>query len=133
MAVLALVRSVAAVVVVVAHPTTVDAPPVAARELVSAAVCHRRAVEQRGVLVRPVHAVRIAVTQPLFRYALCPVPRLVRLTRELGRLVAFTVVCGETKQKKFMTRGDLISSLSLFLSPKRNKYAFLKPGLFSTI
>jgi len=99
MAVLALIRSVAAVVVVVAHPATVDAPPVAARELVRAAICHCRAVEQRGVLIRPVYAVRIAVAQPLFRYALCSVPRLVRLTRKLGRLVAFTVVCGVTKHK----------------------------------
>lgn len=92
MTVLALVRAVAAVVVVVTHPATVDAPSVAARELVRTAVCHRRAVEQRGVLVRPVYAVRITVAQPLFRYALRPVPRLIRLTRELGRLVAFTVV-----------------------------------------
>jgi len=45
MTVLALVRAVAAVVVVIAHPATVDAPPVAARELVSTAVRHRRAVK----------------------------------------------------------------------------------------
>jgi len=99
MTVLALVRAVAAVVVVVTHPSTVDAPSVAARELVRTTVCHRRAVEQCGVLVRPVYAVRITIAQPLFRYALRPVPRLIRLTRELGRLVTFTVVCGETKQK----------------------------------
>jgi len=118
MAVLALVRSVAAIVVVVAHPATVDAPPVAARELVRAAVCHRRAVEQRGVLVRPVYAVRITVAQPLFRYALCPVPRLVSLTRELGRLVAFTVVCEKTKQKSSYNAWRLhLLSLSLSLFP----------------
>lgn len=99
MAVLAFVRAVAAVVVVVAHPATVDAPPVAASELIRAAVCYRSAVEHRCVLVRPVNAVRIAVAQPLFRYALCPVPRLVRQTRELGRLITFTVICEETKQK----------------------------------
>jgi len=84
MAVLAFVRAIAAVVVVVAHPATVDASPVTARELVRAAVSHRRAVEHRCVLVSPIHAVRIAIAQPLFRYALCPIPRLVRLTRELG-------------------------------------------------
>lgn len=90
---LALVRAVAAVVVVVAHPSAVDAPPVAARELVRAAVCHRRAVERGRVLVGPVHAVRVAVAQPLARYALRPVPRLVRRARELGRFVALPVVC----------------------------------------
>jgi len=91
-AVLALVRPVATVVVVVAHPAPVDAPPVAARELVHAAVGHRCTIEHRRVLVRPVHAVRVTVAKPLFRYALRPVPRLVRQARELGRLVAFTVV-----------------------------------------
>lgn len=93
--VLALVRTVATVVVVVTHPATVDAPPVAARELISSAVGYRRAVEQRCILVRSINAVRVAVAQPLFRYTLCPVPRLVRQTREFGRFVAFTVVYGE--------------------------------------
>lgn len=82
-AVLALVRTVAAVVVVIAHPSLVDAPPVAARELIGAAVDHRRTVERRGVLVRAVHAVGITVAQPFFRYALRPVPRLVRHARKL--------------------------------------------------
>lgn len=92
MAILALVRAVAAIVVVVAHPTLVDAPAVAARELIDAAVGHRRAVQRRRVLVGTVDAVRIAVAQPLPRDALRPVPRLVRLARELGRIVALAVV-----------------------------------------
>lgn len=83
-AILALIRAVATVVVVVAHPATVDAPPVTARELIRSAIGHRRAVEQRSVLVRSINAVRVAVAQPFFRYALCPVPRLVRQTREFG-------------------------------------------------
>jgi len=83
-AVLTLVSAVATVVVVVAHPATVDAPPVAARELIRSAVGHRRAIEQRRVLVRSINAVRVAIAQPFFRYALCPVPCLVRQTREFG-------------------------------------------------
>lgn len=92
MTVFALVRTVAAVVVVVAHPSLVDAPPVTARELLRAAIHHRRTVERRDVLVRPVHAVGISVAQPLPRYALRSVPRLVRLTRELCGLVALSII-----------------------------------------
>lgn len=78
MTVLALVRAVAAIIVVVAHPSLVDAPSVAARELVRTAVRYGGAVERSRVLVRPVHAVRVSVAQPFFRYALRSVPRLVR-------------------------------------------------------
>jgi len=92
--VFALVRAVAAVVVVVAHPSAVDAPPVATRELIRAAVGHRRAVERGHVLVCSVHAVRVAIAQPLPRYALRSVPRLVGCAREFRRLVAFTVIYG---------------------------------------
>lgn len=94
-AVFSFIRTVTAVVVVVAHPATVDASPVAARELICTAVGYRRTVEQRRVLVRTVNAVRVTVAKPLFRYALCPIPRLVRQTREFSRLVTFTVVCEE--------------------------------------
>lgn len=91
----ALVRAVPAVVVVVAHPSSVDAPPVAARELIRAAVGYRRAIERGHVLVRSVHAIRVAVTQPLPRYALCPVPRLIGCAREFRRLVTLTVIYGQ--------------------------------------
>lgn len=89
---LALVRAVAAIIVVVAHPSLVDAPAVTARELIDAAVGHRRAVQNRGVLVGAVHAVRIAVAQPFPWDTLRPVPRLVRLTREFGRFVTLSIV-----------------------------------------
>jgi len=82
--VFAFIRTVTAVIVVVAHPATVDASPVAARELIRTAVGHRRTVEQRRVLVRSINAVRVTVAKPLFRYALCPVPRFVRQTREFS-------------------------------------------------
>lgn len=92
MAVFTLVRPVTAVVVVVTHPSLVDASPVTARELLLAAIYHRRAIEHGDVLVRPVHTVGITVAQPLSRYTLCSVPRLVCLTRELRRLVAFSII-----------------------------------------
>lgn len=104
--VLALVRAVATIVVVIAHPSLVDAPAVAARELIRAAVHRRRAVQRRRVLVRAVHAVRVAVAQPLFRYALRSVPRFVRHARELRRLVTFPIVCKaqriKTKTRQFI-------------------------------
>lgn len=84
----------------VAHPTAVHAPPVTARELVRATAGRRRAVQRRRVLVRSVHAVRVAVAQPLPRYALRPVPRLVRRARELRRFVTLPVVCGGRGKKK---------------------------------
>jgi hypothetical protein len=92
MAILALVRAVTAIIVMVAHPSFVNTPSVAARELVRTAVRHGGAVERSRVLVRSVHAIWVAVTQPFFRYALRSVPRLVRQARELGRFVALPVI-----------------------------------------
>lgn len=89
---LAFVRAIAAIVIVVANPSAIDTPPVAARELIRVtARCHGT-VERRRVLVRPIHAVWVAIAQPLLRDALRPIPRFVGQTRELRRLVTLSVI-----------------------------------------
>ena len=89
---LAFVAAVAAVVVVVAQPVLIQAAAVVARELALGAGRRRGTVVQRDVLVGSVHAVRVTVAQPLPRYALRPVPHLVRGAGELCFLVALAVV-----------------------------------------
>lgn len=89
---IALVATVAAVVVMIAEPAAVQASPVVAGELIVGTWSRRRAMVQSRVLVSSVDAVRITVAQPLLRDALSPVPHLVRGASKLGLLVAFSVV-----------------------------------------
>uniref|UniRef100_A0A2M4D189 Secreted protein n=1 Tax=Anopheles darlingi TaxID=43151 RepID=A0A2M4D189_ANODA len=91
-AALALVRTVPAVIIVIAHPAPIDAAPVGTRKLIVGARLGRWAVVPRRVLIRTVHTVRITVADPLARYTLCPCPRLVLVARKLRIVVALPIV-----------------------------------------
>lgn len=90
---LSFVASVATVVVVIAEPIFIEASSVVAQELIFGAGQRRRTVMHRNVLVGTVHAVGIAVAEPLSRYALCSAPHFVRRAREFRFFVALPVVC----------------------------------------
>ncbi len=64
------VRSVSAVVVVVASPVAVDAASVSAGKLLRRAAVPRRAIERRRILVGAVDTIRVAIADPLARNAL---------------------------------------------------------------
>lgn len=87
-----LVATVAAIVVMIAQPTAIQAPPVVASELMISARRWRRTVMQRYILISPINAVRISITQPFLRNALGAIPHLVRGASELRFFVAFPVV-----------------------------------------
>lgn len=89
---LAFVAAIATVVVVVAQPVLIQAAAVVAGELALGAGRRRWTVVQRNVLIGSIHAIRVTVTQPFPRYALRPVPHLVRGAGKLRFLVALAVV-----------------------------------------
>ena len=91
----ALVGAIAAIVVVVTEPTTVQTAAVVTCELVFRAGHWLRAVVKSHILVGAIHAVWIAVTEPLLWYALSTVPHLVCHTCEFRFFVALAVVCNE--------------------------------------
>ena len=65
-----LIRAISAVIVVVTSPVAMDAATVAAGELLGSAAVAFRTVEGRRVFIGSIHAIRIAITNPLARDAL---------------------------------------------------------------
>lgn len=89
---IALVATVAAIIVMIAQPAAIQASAIVAGELIVGARSRRRAMMQGDILVSSVDAIRIAVAQPFLRNALSAVPYFVLGTGEFGFLVAFSVV-----------------------------------------
>lgn len=86
------VSAVTAVIVMITHPAPVYTATIVAFELVFSTRGWRGALVQGGVLVGPVHAVWVAITQPLAGDALSSIPLLVLCAREFRFLVAFSII-----------------------------------------
>jgi hypothetical protein len=88
----ALVRAVAAVVVMVTQPSLVDAPSVVTLELIVHTRRRRWTIVQRSVLISAIYTIWIAITKPFLRNTLGASPGLVLLACELCLLVTLPVV-----------------------------------------
>lgn len=89
---IALVATVTAIIVMIAQPAAIQAPPVVASELIVGTRSWCRTMMQSDILVSAINAVRISITQPFLRNALSAVPHFVLGAGEFSFFVTFSVV-----------------------------------------